>query len=197
MRRPFAFAIFSALVSLLFAFTRTTPLPLEQLGERLFFDPILSEDSTVSCASCHLLAFAFADTAQFSRGVGSRLGKRNAPGVTNMSARAHFFYDGRAATLEQQIGMPIQDTLEMRATPELIAKRLRQHSAYAPLFTQVFDKQADMEAVSAAIAAYIRTLETSDSPFDRYMQGGPNPMGEAAVRGRQVFMNKGKCNADV
>ncbi|GAB4486916.1 MAG: cytochrome c peroxidase [Saprospiraceae bacterium] len=193
MIRRFPFFVFAALAILLFSFSRSSLPTVEKLGERLFFDPLLSLDSTVSCASCHIPQFAFADTARLSRGVGGRLGKRNAPAITNMSARAHFFFDGRAVTLEQQVLMPIQDTLEMRATPELVITRLRNHSEYSATFRQLFGRQADMESLAAALAAYVRTLETSDTPFDRWMQDGPNPMSEAAVRGREVFMNKGKC----
>ena len=193
MIRPQSFFVFSALAALLFSFSRQPVPTVEKLGERLFFDPLLSLDSTVSCASCHIPQFAFADTARLSRGVGGRLGRRNAPGITNMSARAHFFYDGRALTLEQQVLMPIQDTLEMRATPAMVIERLRRHKEYGAAFEQLLGKQADMELLAIALAAYVRTLETSDTPFDRYMQDKPNPMGAAAVRGREIFMNKGKC----
>jgi cytochrome c peroxidase len=185
--------VFAALAVFLFSFAKTSFPTVEKLGERLFFDPALSLDSTVSCASCHIPQFAFADTVRLSRGVGGRLGKRNAPGITNMSARSHFFFDGRATTLEQQVLMPIQDTLEMRATPELVTRRLRSSPEYNAAFQQFFEKQADMESLALALAAYIRTLETSDTPFDRWMQDKPNPMSEAAARGREIFMNKGKC----
>ncbi len=187
------FFIFAVLAILLFSFAKQPISKVEKLGERLFFDPLLSLDSTVSCASCHIPQFAFSDTARVSRGVGGRLGRRNAPGITNMSARPHFFYDGRALTLEQQVLMPIQDTLEMRATPDLVTERLRRHKEYGAAFEQLFGKQADMKSLAVALAAYIRTLETPDTPFDRWMQDKPNPMGEAAVRGREIFMNKGKC----
>jgi cytochrome c peroxidase len=187
------FFVFATLVALLFCFAKKTLTTVEQLGERLFFDPALSLDSTVSCASCHLPQFAFADTARLSRGVGGRLGKRNAPAITNMSARSHFFFDGRALTLEQQVLMPIFDTLEMHATPELVTRRLRQSVEYDAAFRQLFGKQADMESLAAALAAFVRTLETSDTPFDRWMQDAPNPMSEAAARGREIFMVKGKC----
>ena len=187
------FLVFATLAALLFCFAKKPLTTPEQLGERLFFDPALSLDSTVSCASCHIPQFAFADTARLSRGVGGRLGKRNAPAITNMSARSHFFFDGRALTLEQQVLMPILDTLEMRATPELVTRRLHQSAEYDAAFRQIFGKQADMESLAKALAAFVRTLETSDTPFDRWMQDGPNPMSEAAVRGREIFMVKGKC----
>ncbi len=177
----------------LFSFADASIQTPEQLGDRLFSDPILSLDSSISCASCHIPKFAFCDTALVSRGVGGRLGRRNSPGITNMSARPYFFYDGRAATLEQQVLMPIQDTLEMRASLSLVTERLRRHPEYNPAFRHIFGKAADAESLAAALAAFVRTLETGNTPFDRWMQGKPRPMSEAAVRGRTVFMKKGKC----
>jgi cytochrome c peroxidase len=193
MRLGLITAVLALLVFALTAFRITPPETPEALGEQLFFDPILSRDSTVSCASCHIPAFAFADTARFSRGILGRVGKRNAPGITNMSARAHFFYDGRAATLEQQVLMPIRDTLEMGAEADLLLTRLRRHPGYAPAFRQLFGQEPDMPQLATALAAFVRTLETADTPFDRWMQGDTAAMSAAAVRGRQVFMNKGKC----
>jgi cytochrome c peroxidase len=183
----------SLLAVLLYSFADQPLSTPEKLGEKLFSDPILSLDSTISCASCHIPEFAFSDTAQFSRGVGNRIGKRNSPSITNMSARSSFFFDGRAATLEQQVLMPIQDTLEMRLTLDEAIRRLRQHPYYGPAFREQYGREADANALAAALAAFVRTLETSDTPFDRWMNGLPRPMSEAAVRGREVFMKKGKC----
>lgn len=193
MKRTTFLAVSFLLLGLVFAFENATFDTPETLGERLFFDPVLSLDSTVSCASCHIPQFGFADTTAVSRGVGGRLGRRNAQGITNMASREHFFYDGRAATLEQQVLMPIQDTVEMRATAALVTRRLQQHPVYGPAFIQLFGKQADMDALAQALAAYVRTLETSDTPFDRSARGMDGGMSEAARRGRRLFMNKGKC----
>ncbi|MBL7829191.1 MAG: cytochrome-c peroxidase [Saprospiraceae bacterium] len=186
-------AVICILACLGWAFTTTTDLTPEQLGERLFSDPILSLDSTLSCASCHIPAFAFCDTAVFSKGVGGSLGRRNSPGITNMSARPYFFLDGRAATLEQQVLMPIQDTLEMHATLPLVTARLQAHPYYKAAFMQLYGKPVDAQQLAGVLAAFVRTLETSNTPFDRWMQNQPNPMSESAVRGREIFMNKGKC----
>ncbi len=194
MQNRLLFSTFFVLALLLLSFANRPIQTPEQLGERLFSDPILSLDSTISCASCHIPQFAFCDTALFSRGVGGRMGKRNSPGITNMGSRPHFFYDGRATTLEQQVLMPIQDSVEMRATLELVTERLRNHQEYDAAFRQLYSgAPADAEKLAAVLTAFVRTLETSDTPFDRWMQGKPNPMGEAAVRGREVFMKKGKC----
>lgn len=183
--------LFLAIVGL--AFQTKPPLTPEQLGEQLFSDPILSADSSISCASCHIPAFAFADTARVSKGVGGSLGRRNSPGITNMGSRPYFFYDGRAATLEQQALMPIQDPLEMHATLPQVIERLHRHSTYDADFRKLFGAPADSEKLGAVLAAFVRTLETGDTPFDRWMQNRPNPMNESAVRGRDIFMNKGKC----
>jgi len=193
MQHRTVFFGFSLLAVLLLSFASRPIQTAEQLGERLFSDPILSLDSTISCASCHIPEFAFCDTALFSKGVGGRLGRRNSPGITNMVARPHFFYDGRAATLEQQVLMPIQDTVEMRATLALVTERLRRHQEYDAAFRQLYGAPADADKLAAVLAAFVRTLETSNTPFDRWMMGKPNGMSEAAVRGREVFMVKGKC----
>lgn len=187
------FVLLVLLAVLCFSFETPSPETPESLGEKLFSDPILSLDSSISCASCHIPKFAFCDTALVSKGVGGSLGRRNSPGITNMTARPFFFYDGRAATLEQQVLMPIQDTLEMHATLPLVTERLRRNAAYDAAFKALYGVSANAENLAVVLAAFVRTLETSDTPFDRWMMGKERPMSEAAVRGREVFMKKGKC----
>jgi cytochrome c peroxidase len=160
------------------AFVPPTELTEEALGEKLFFDPILSEDRSISCASCHIPAFGFADTSAVSKGVGGRLGRRNTQGITNMTSRSHFFFDGRAGSLEQQVLMPIQDTVEMRLPLEEAVRRLRSDKYYAGAFKKVYGQKPDAGKLAAALAAYVRTLETGDSPFDRWARGKANPMSE-------------------
>lgn len=181
------------LASLLLAFSSTEPKDAVELGQRLFADPILSLDSTVSCQSCHIPAFAFADTARFSLGVGGRLGRRNAPSITNMAARQHYFYDGRVVALEDQVLMPIQDTVEMRLKLPELEQRLRRHAVYGPAFERVFGRKANAEDLGKALAEFVRTLETSATPYDRWMFDEPGGMSEAAARGRDIFLEKGKC----
>ena len=84
-----------------------------ELGKQLFFDPLLSKDSTISCASCHKPEFAFADTLAFSLGVRDQPGTRNTPSSMNMLSRPYFFYDGRAGSIEEQVLMPIHNPIEM------------------------------------------------------------------------------------
>ncbi|MBK8565559.1 MAG: cytochrome-c peroxidase [Saprospiraceae bacterium] len=185
---PFLFA-----AALLLAFSGTEPKDATELGRHLFSDPILSLDSTISCQSCHIPEFAFADTARFSRGVGGRLGRRNAPSVMNMSARSHLFFDGRVLALEDQVLMPIQDTLEMRMMLPEVVLRLRRNKVYGPAFERIFGRPANVEDMAAAIAEFVRTLETAATPYDRWMNDEPGGMSDAAARGRDIFIGKGRC----
>ena len=84
-----------------------------ELGEKLFFDPVFSLDSSISCASCHQPQFAYADNIPFSLGVNDSVGIRNTPSVMNMASRPFFFHDGRAKTLEEQAIMPVENPIEM------------------------------------------------------------------------------------
>ncbi len=169
------------------------PLTPEELGRLLFEDPILSADRSISCASCHLPAFAFGDTAAVSLGVGGQKGTRNTPPITNMAFRSAFFWDGRAATLEEQVLRPIENPVEMALPLHEAILRLQSDERYAGYFRSLYGRPADTTALSDALAAFIRTLETAETPFDRWMQGDEKAMSAAAVRGRIVFMEKGKC----
>jgi len=165
----------------------------EKLGEMLFFDPILSENQTISCASCHKPEFAFADTVAFSTGVHGRLGKRNTPSAMNMSSREVFFWDGRAATLEEQALFPIADPNEMNLPVPVALERLNKSTKYRMLFYEVFKQLPDSNNLGAALAAFERTLETASTPNDRWLQDEPGGLTEQQIRGRVVFREKGKC----
>lgn len=170
------------------------PRTKEQLGELLFFEKILSADSTVSCSSCHIPAFAFADTVAFSRGVGGKTGLRNAPSCTNVSGRPYLFYDGRAASLEDQVRFPIEDKNEMNVAIGEVVRRLNANPAYVSRFKKIFKAAPSEDNLKKAIASFERTLETDDSPFDRYMEKDDSTLlDKAAIRGRVLFMEKAKC----
>lgn len=175
-------------------FADSEPVSKAALGERLFFDNVLSRDYSLSCSSCHIPEFAFSDTVALSVGVEGRLGRRNSQSVMNMSSRSSFFYDGRAASLEEQVRFPIEDPLEMDFDMEEAVARIRNTPKYRDWFSKLYSAEPTVENVSSAIAAFIHTLETSDTPFDRYMTGTGNDFSEAAIRGRIVFMSdKARC----
>jgi len=166
----------------------------EKLGERLFFDPILSKDRTISCASCHRPEFAFADTSAVSLGVGGVRGERNTPGITNLSGRPNLFWDGRSGSLEHQALQPVQNPVEMALPIAEALKRLNESTLYAAAFKRLYNGPATEKTLGAALAAFERTMETSDSPYDRYINGDDHALSAAAIRGRMLFIGKANCN---
>jgi len=166
----------------------------ERLGEKLFFDPILSKDQSISCASCHKPEFAFADTSAVSLGVGGTKGTRNTPTVTNLSGRSHLFWDGRSASLEEQALQPIINPVEMNLSAQEALERLNGSKLYVELFKKVFNSLPTEKNMLQAIAAYERTLETSNSPYDRYINGDDHALSPSAIRGRMLFIGKANCN---
>lgn len=194
MKKGIVLAGFAAAVIIASSFTKSPQkLTKEKLGEMLFFDPILSENQTLSCASCHKPEFAFADTVAVSPGVHGRLGKRNAPSIANMSSREAFFWDGRATSLEEQALFPIADPNEMNLPVATAIYRLNHSKKYRELFYSLFKQYPSKKNLGAALAAFERTLETGDTPNDRWLNDEENGMTEQQVRGREVFRVKGKC----
>ena len=165
-----------------------------ELGELLFFDPILSRDSSISCASCHKPEFAFADNKPLSEGVFHRTGNRNTPSAMNQRDRNFYFWDGRAATLKEQATGPMENHVEMDFPLTLTVKRLLKNEMYRLCFRQVYGRLPDKDLLAEALAAYEETLETSESAFDKYMNAEDTTLfSESAKRGLQIFNNKGKC----
>ena len=170
------------------------PTLIEQLGELLFFDPILSADSTISCASCHKPEFAFADTSAFSKGVNAKLGSRNTPSAMNLDNHSFFFWDGRATSLEEQALGPIENPIEMNLPVSEAIKRLKRHAFYREFFIQLAGGLPSRENLSKVLAQYQRSLSTSDTPFDDYMKRGDSSSFKASEkRGQQIFNEKAKC----
>ena len=176
------------------AATMNSTTDKEKLGEALFFDPILSKDSTVSCASCHRPEYAFADTSAVSIGVDGKKGIRNTPTAMNLSLSKSFFWDGRAGTLEEQALAPIKNPDEMNLAIEEAVHRLKNSKKYRGYFLKVFNIEPDRTNLAVAIAAFERTLETSDSPFDNWKFSDDSiAVGAAAKRGFVIFNGKAKC----
>ena len=165
----------------------------KDLGKKLFSEKILSKDSSVSCASCHIPNFAFADTVSFSVGIEGKLTKRNTPSVLNMKNRPYYFWDGRAASLEEQALMPIQNPDEMGLPIDEALKRLNQSREYSLLFQKIFGQKPTAQNLAAAFSAFEKTLETVDSKFDDWSNNLKN-LTAAEERGRQLFVgDKAKC----
>jgi cytochrome c peroxidase len=176
-----------------YSFICAPKLTEAKLGEMLFFDPILSEDKSISCASCHKPQFAFADTVAKSVGVHGFLTARNTPSVMNMASRGAMFWDGRSTSLEDQVLFPVRDKHEMNLPIDQAVDRLRASKKYRGLFKKVFGQIPNTANIEKAIAAYERTLETSNTANDRWLNDKPDGLTEQQQRGRSVFFNKGLC----
>ena len=168
----------------------------DELGSQLFFDPILSLDTTISCASCHRPEFAFADTMAFSPGVNGKLGTRNTPSVMNMAFRPYFFYDGRSPSLEAQAIEPIENPLEMHLDFSEATQRIKDSPFYQKLFIKVYDQLPDSTLILNAIAEFQRGLESDGSaPHDMWINElDPNALSASQIRGRELFLSdRSKC----
>jgi cytochrome c peroxidase len=167
------------------------------LGRRLYYDPALSVDGTVSCASCHAPQFGFADNVAFSKGVGGKLGGRNAPTVINSAYNTLQFWDGRAPSLEKQAEGPMANPVEMAHTLKGVAQRVSADPRYRDLFREAWGTdQITIDLVTKSIASFERTVLSGDSPFDRYYYlHDTTVLSPAAQRGLLVFINpqKGNC----
>jgi cytochrome c peroxidase len=198
MKKGFTFLIISVSIFLLSAFANTQTsnriVTKEQLGEKLFFDKILSSDQTISCASCHIPQFAFADTLPFSKGVNGKITARNTPSVMNMAARDLYFYDGRAASLEAQVVFPVEHPNEMNLPFHQAVERINHSKEYRKLFFQLYKKNPDSISIVDAIARFEKTLETDQTPNDRWMNDQADAMTASQLRGRELFTSdKTKC----
>jgi cytochrome c peroxidase len=148
------------------------PLTAEKiaLGKQLFFDPVLSLDSSISCASCHKPAFAFSDNVAFSSGVESRPGFRNAPSLANVAYVPIMLRDGGFPSLETQVMVPVQDHNEMAFNMLELAQRLQHDTYYNAAFNRVFGRDVDAGDIAKAIAAFERTLLSGDAKYDKVMR---------------------------
>ena len=165
------------------------------LGQRLFFDGRLSADGTVACSTCHDPGRAFTDGRATSIGIGGRTGQRNAPTILNALYNATQFWDGRAATLEQQAAMPIINPVEMgQPTLDAAVAAVASDAGYRDAFQRVFGRAPDPTNLTRAIASYERTLIAYDTPFDHFIAGEANAIDDSAKRGWQLFNTRGRCN---
>ena len=164
------------------------------LGKKLFFDNILSRDSSVSCSSCHLPEYGFSDPEQFSKGVAERIGFRQSITLTNVAYNTLFFWDGGATSLELQLLAPIENPDEMDMNMPKLIERLSNHPDYPALFKKAYDREIDPFTITRALAAYERTLISGNSRYDMYVNAGKeDALTESEKRGLEVF-NSSRTN---
>ncbi|MBN1442815.1 MAG: c-type cytochrome [Planctomycetes bacterium] len=167
-----------------------------ELGKVLYFDTRLSKDGTVSCATCHDPEKAWAEDTPTSTGIDSQIGPINSPTVINTAYLEKLFWDGRAASLEEQAVGPMANPIEMGHTLEALVASLGEVAGYKPLFKAAFgDEKVTADRLAQAIASFERTVLSGDSPYDRYVvDKDETALSEAQKRGMDLFMNKAGCN---
>jgi cytochrome c peroxidase len=193
--RPAAVLVFTGALALSQAQTLTVPLGLDafvpvpaanpltrekvELGKRLFFDKRLSLDQTIACATCHDPAWAYSDQRATAVGIGGLIGERRSPRIVNRAYGKAFFWDGRAASLEEQVVQPIANPKEMGLAVHLAAERVG----------------LSVELVRDALASYVRTIVSGDSPYDRYVAGNTAALTAEQRTGLRIFRGKAGCTA--
>ena len=172
------------------------PLSLEKitLGKQLFFDKRLSLDNTVACVSCHNPLFGFTDGQPVSTGSRGQRGRRSAPTIVNRAFGKEQFWDGRAADLEVQVKAPITNPIEMGFTHDGVVKQLKGIRGYQEQFQRVFGTAAfTIDHIAKAIAAFVRTILSGNSAFDRFAAGDKTALSPPARHGLALFQGKARC----
>jgi cytochrome c peroxidase len=172
-----------------------------ELGKKLFFDPILSRDSSISCGSCHLPGKAFSDEFSVSLGVDGAAGTRNSPSLANVGYHPYFMREGGVPTLEMQVLVPIQEHNEFDFNIVLIAERLNQHPEYVKMSLEAYDRSPDPFTITRSISNFQRTLISGNSAYDQFaLQGNTIALNLSEKRGMDLFFSDelacGSCHAD-
>lgn len=161
------------------------------LGNKLFHDPQLSHNNTISCATCHSLNKGGVDRRTLSVGIDGKVGKVNAPTVLNNSLHFKQFWDGRAASLESQIDGPINSDFEMGSNWSEITEKLKRSSAYVTQFEQLYPDGITSTNIKDSIATFERSLTTPDSAFDRFLRGDASALTAEQKEGYSRFKDLG------
>jgi cytochrome c peroxidase len=176
---------------------KDNPLTAEkiELGKLLFFDPRLSIDNSVSCATCHNPKFGWSNGEAVATGVRGQKGGRSAPTIINSAYQTFQFWDGRALHLEGQALGPIQNPIEMDLKLDVLVEKLNKIDGYRTRFQKVFGTDVTPEGIAKALASFERTILCGDAPYDRFKAGDQKALSAAAQRGMKVFFNKGHCSS--
>jgi cytochrome c peroxidase len=164
------------------------------LGERLFSEVRLSADGRTSCATCHQRERAFTDGRRTPRGVFGRTGRRNVPSILNRGYGTAFFWDARAATLEDQVRQAIAGASDLGLPVATAAARLSGDATYAAAFHSAFESPVSAERLVQALATFVRGARSGDSSFDRFVAGDSSALTPAARRGYELFTGRARCS---
>lgn len=166
-----------------------------ELGRMLFFDPVMSRDSSVSCASCHKPELAFTDGLPRSKGIRGEMVARNSPTLTNVVYQdSGLLMDAEVPSLEMQILVPVQEHAEFDFNLLLIAERLKKNPKYVQLCAEAYGKGPSPFVITRAIAAFERTLISGNSRYDQYVNGDRSSLTKTEKAGMDLFFNKLNCS---
>jgi len=161
-----------------------------KLGRRLFYDPILSGDSTMSCATCHVQEDGFSDKRRFSIGIDGSIGDRQSMPIINVAWMEKLFWDGRAIKVKGQALEPVENPIEMKAHWPIVVEKLKIHDIYIKMFDDAFPEQEITKDLAAeAIAQFEKTIISSNSKFDKYLKG-QYTLTEQEQRGYDLFFSE-------
>jgi cytochrome c peroxidase len=164
------------------------------LGRKLYFDPRLSKDGSVACATCHDVSRGFNDRRSKAEGINDQIGQRNSPITLNALFYSTQFWDGRAATLEDQAKLPIVNPIEMgQPDGATAAKAIASDAQYQSAFKTAYGRDVNYDDIARAIASFERTLVFLDAPFDRFARGDVKAISGDALAGFALFNGKGRC----
>jgi cytochrome c peroxidase len=165
------------------------------LGEKLFYDPRVSGNGKTSCGSCHQAKLAFTDGLKTSKGFGNENLKRNAPTIIYAALQQALFYDLRSPSLEDQAADVIHNKAEMHGSMDDIARLIGSDNDYKNLFSKAYPGLDSIQTVyiQNSLAAFVRSLNPFNSPFDKYMRGDKKALTDDQVNGFNLFMGKAKC----
>ncbi len=163
------------------------------LGKQLFFDPRLSGDNTMSCATCHMPDKAYGDGLALSPGANKVPLERNTQTCLNVGFFPSLFWDGRAASLEEQALGPIESPAEMNQPLDQLEVELQAVPGYVRAFGDVFGTAPNRDGIAQALAAFQRTLVTGPSPFDKFLNGDEHALSDEAQRGLELFRGEAGC----
>lgn len=168
-----------------------------ELGKKLFYDPVMSLDSTISCSSCHQAELAFSDDVSFSLGVEDRLGTRNSPSLANVAYHPYYTREGGVPTLEMQILVPIQEHNEFDFNIVLLAERLTRDSTYVSMSKRAYDREPDAFVITRALANFERSLLSGYSPYDQFENyGDMTALTNSEINGMSLFFSeRTNCSA--
>lgn len=165
-----------------------------ELGMLLFADPRLSLTNDVSCMSCHSPNFGYSDGLAKSVGIRNNIVARNAPTIINTGHYGVLFWDGRAASLEQQALGPLSDPGEMGNDDlNAMVEEIKNIPGYQPYFDKAFDGEITLDNILKAIGTFERSIQITDTPFDRFLAGDDNALTEEEKFGMEIFVGKGSC----